>query len=263
MSCDPYDSQKPYNDSLMCKHVEAYVNSILLNITLPPRQNKLKVKKDGDKVTPHEEQVPDLVPADEERRPVNENQSNCTEQTDRLADGKEGQVQESTTEELADDSENDIASNDRNREESSTVNGINHDRGEEGSSGVRVEDNEETAQRCQPEEGGDTRHREESTKATQPSEARKDGSVGAEESDKDKEEDEQEVNENNREDGSDVDEGLGDEEPHSDLEQGGLEDGDKGEKDDEGETEPLGKKRGTCIGGVVTSLSELGPITKA
>ena len=82
VSCDPYDSQKPYNDSLMCKHVEAYVNSILLNITLPPRQNKLKVKKDGDKATPHEEQVPKLVPADEERRPENETQSNATEKND-------------------------------------------------------------------------------------------------------------------------------------------------------------------------------------
>ena len=82
MSCDPYESQKTYNNSLMCKHVEAYVNSILLNITLPPRQNKLKVKKDEEKVTPHEEQVPDSVPADEERRPENDTQTNWTKKND-------------------------------------------------------------------------------------------------------------------------------------------------------------------------------------
>ena len=45
VSSDPFDCQKPYNDSLMCKHVEGYVNCILLNITLPPQQCKSSVPK--------------------------------------------------------------------------------------------------------------------------------------------------------------------------------------------------------------------------
>ena len=62
VSSDPYDCQKPYNDSLMCKHVEGYVNSIMLNITLPPRQNKLN---DCAVCADKRPEIPDLVPSGE------------------------------------------------------------------------------------------------------------------------------------------------------------------------------------------------------
>ncbi len=63
VSSDPYDCQKPFNDSLMCKHVEGYVNSIMLSITLPPRQNKLNDSADK------RPEIPDLVPSGESPPP--------------------------------------------------------------------------------------------------------------------------------------------------------------------------------------------------
>lgn len=60
---DPYDFQKPYKESQMHKFVELHVNSILLNITLPPRPENVEIIEAPSKPNEEEEVVPDLVPS--------------------------------------------------------------------------------------------------------------------------------------------------------------------------------------------------------
>ena len=56
---DPYDFQKPYKESQMHKFVELHVNSILLNITLPPRPENVETIEASSKPNEEEEVIPE------------------------------------------------------------------------------------------------------------------------------------------------------------------------------------------------------------
>ncbi len=125
VSCDPYDSQKPYNDSLLCKHVESYVNSILLNITLPPRQNKLPLKQPDEEL--EDEIIPDLVP-----------DMTCSNDNSVIVDEDSHNIENPTTDTtdgcLSDNIDNNTSNSDTNRDISDMTTITSNDTTNDGSS---------------------------------------------------------------------------------------------------------------------------------